>query len=627
MSTAKIVLSGINYNYGTITFVTTGAAIKDQQSNGIIDVDDLVEEYNSIFAKGVSYFNAIKEKLGEIVGTNDINATDFYTNAKEIKGKAIDSNCLEGYRAYSFYLEKIVSLLNKIDNAVVQGQEAINAIQALTEDNVPANQTVDEYVNDKVHALSSQLYLADKAIADAMDEFESCLKYNADTKSWDTSSYKYNTNQVGTLVSLSSLENLRKLNVKITDAGDNDATHEITCFSELNLLDRLRYIRRYYELILSSGDTNYQVFPDDSETGYPCIPDIESTTDTKATESMGGFELFYVGYLVDRDGSIDAYSSCLEAKSTAITNNISLQSKHIEAYNQYLTFINRASQLLNESQSSGTAAIPHTAHLGLTYFCGGTMRDLLEVNGVDYIVLSYTDGSGSKDKIKEGTDFNYGLHHRYLLVRADEDGLKALYNTEEKSDPNRATPGPKSTKLEVITASDLVGLFTGTGDDKTIGYDCELKNVSGFEGTTFYKRAYRKDDTNCPIIVSSSDKNEILIWETGTTENDEKYLPKEITAQTIIPNSVAEYDRYNKYGKDGWGYNGDEPDAEEANRVINSWTTAFSNKSEYINTAIETINTDITSLRTKMDTIDSLCSTLRNRSFETKKQLVSNIRS
>ena len=41
---------------------------------------------------------------------------------------------------------------------------------------------------------------------------------------------------------------------------------------------------------------------------------------------------------------------------------------------------------------------------------------------------------------------------------------------------------------------------------------------------------------------------------------------------------------------------------------------------------IETINTDITSLRTKMDTIDSLCSTLRNRSFETKKTLISNLR-
>lgn len=615
----SINLSKINYNYGTITFVTTGAAIKDQQSNGIIDVSD----YNSIFNKGKTYFNEIKKELKGIVGTNDINATDFYTKAKTINSKTIDSNCLEGYRAYSFYLEKIVSLLNKIDNAVAQGQEAINAIQALTKDNVPANQTVDAYVNDKVHALSSQLYLADKAIADAMDEFESCLKYNADTKSWDTSSYKYGakTSQVETQT-LASLENLRELNVKITDAGNTNPTHEIVCFSELNLMDRLCYIRRYYELILNGSDTNYQVFPDDSETGYPCIPDIESTTDTKATESMGGFELFYVGYLVDRDGSIDAYSSCLEAKSTAITNNISLQSKHIEAYNQYLTFINRASQLLNESQSGGTAAIPHGAHLGLTYFCGGTMRDLLEVNGVDYIVLPYTHKGGSVD-----TD----ECDRYLLVRADEYGLKALYNTEDVTDPNGGVGEVKT--LEMITAGDLEVLFTQkhTGKDKDgkdiitnydnkVTYDCTLENVSGFDGTTFYKRAHCATySSTCPIIVSSSDKNEILIWKCSA-DKAEKYLPKRLTAQIIVPNSVAQYDNYQSVG--AWG-----DDADEKNRVINSWTTAFSNKAEYINTAIEMINTDITSLRTKMDTVDSLCSTLRNRSFETKKQLVSNIRS
>lgn len=594
---------------GTVVGNTT------QSKDNIIDVGALIEGYNNIFAEGESYSTEIKEKLKDIVGTDAINAPNFYTTAKKINGTFIDSNCLEGYRAYSFYLEKIVALLNQIDNAVEQGKNAIDKIEEI--------QNKDEYVNDKVHALSSQLYLADKAIADAMDEFKSCLKYNADTKSWDTSSYDYDSNQVG---SPASLEKLRELRVEITDAGkDEDKdnathTHEITCFSELNLLDRLRYIRRYYELILSSGDTKYQVFPDDSETGYPCIPDVESTTDTKATESMGGFELFYVGYLVDRDGSIDAYSSCLEAKSTAITNNISLQSKHIEAYNQYLTFINRASQLLNKSQSGGTAAISHGAHLGLTYFCGGTMRDLLEVDGVDYIVLPYTDKNGSVD-----TD-------RYLLVRADEYGLEALYNTEDIVDPNGGVGGVK--RLEMITAGDLEVLFTQkhtekdkdgkediiTNYENKVTYDCELKNVSGFDGTTFYKRAHCATySSTCPIIVSSSDKNEILIWKCSA-DKAEKYLPKRLTAQTIAPNSVAQYDNYQSVS--AWG-----DDADAKNRVINSWTSAFSNKSEYINTAIESINTDITALRTKMDTIDSLCSTLRNRSFETKKQLVSNIRS
>ena len=168
--------------------------------------------------------------------------------------------------------------------------------------------------------------MADKAIADVMSEFESCLKYNVDTKSWDKSNCDINSTQ---FTRPSSLDNLRGITIAVSNANDENDTHKITCFSELNLLNRLRYIRYYYEIVLG-GDTDYQVFPDDSEKGYPCVPDIKSTTDTKATESMGGFELFYVGYLVDRDGSIDAYSSCLEAKSKAITDNIGLQSKHIE---------------------------------------------------------------------------------------------------------------------------------------------------------------------------------------------------------------------------------------------------------------------------------------------------------
>ena len=656
----SIDLSKINYVSNTHTFVSSGETITGTKDDPI-KINTLVKDYTDIFKKGkndlIKLENVLKDIIGGTfyVGKNQISVeienilkytNDFYSEAKTISGKTIDSNCLEGYRAYSFYLEKIILLLKKLNDAINQGQDAIKEIEALDPKYMSANQTIEEYVNSKVHELSAELYLADQAIADVKAEFESCLKYNADTKSWDTSSYSNSQlknisrsdNKLKINDTLLTFNHLRGLEVNITDTGKESPVHQIACFSELNLLDRLRYIRYYYELILNNQDREYQIFPDDSEKGYPCVPDKESTTDTKATESMGGFELFYVGYLVDRDGSIDAYSSCLEAKSKAITDNISLQSEHIEAYNQYLTFINRATQLLNESQRNGAAAIAHGAHLGLTYFCGGTMRDLLEVDGVNYIVLSYTTSEGSRDNDDNPGKFNYGYNDRYLLVRADEKGLKALYNTESVNDPN----GYYYKNLEVTTTGDLEVLFTGkstqsNGSEKicSVTYDCQLQDDSGknfdYPGTTFYRRAYSTEhSSDCPLIVSSSEANrEILIWDCPR-EHAEKYLPKQLIVQEIEPDSVAAYDRYDKYCKEsegGWGYDGDNPSAEEANRVINSWTSAFSNKSDYINTAIETINTDITALRTKMDTIDSLCSTLRNRSFETKKTLISNLRS
>jgi len=690
---SKIELETINYVYNTHTFVSSGETITGTKDDPI-KINALVKDYTGIFEKGKNDLGELEKLLTGIVGTtfyvkdeqkdvtidNIIKYTsDFYASAKTINSKFIDENCLEGYRAYSFYLEKIILLLNKLNDAIKQGQDAIKEIETLDPQYMAANQTVEEYVNGKVHELSAELYLADQAIADVKAEFESCLKYNADTKSWDKSSYKdtqlNNITRSDNELKIDVKDNdkdsglnltfnhLRGLEVDITDTGKDSPTHQIACFSELNLLDRLRYIRYYYEIVLGGNDSDYQVFPDDPEKGYPCVPDVKSNTDTKATESMGGFELFYVGYLVDRDGSIDAYSSCLEAKSKAITDNISLQSEHIEAYNQYLAFINRAAQLLNESQSEKTAAIPHGAHLGLTYFCGGTMRDLLEVDGVNYIVLSYTDKDGSRDELKPNSDFNYGYNHRYLLVRADEKGLKALYNTETKKDPNGSDK-----ELEVITAGGLEVLFTQS--DNNVTYDCQLKDNSeknfGYPDTIFYRRAH---SSYYPIVSSSEDNREILIWDMVPDTEDilnkeaqnkyqknydklsdnekkevekevkevkevigisraEKYLPKQLIIQEIEPDSVAAYDKYNNYSTGGWGYDNDgKESAEEANRVINSWTTAFSNKSEYINTAIETINTDITALRTKMDTIDSLCSTLRNRSFETKKTLVSNLRS
>ncbi len=676
MSLSNSFLANIKYHY-ILSPLISGAEIVDSNGNSTVDIEDLINSYNSIFVNGKNYYDAIVGQLKTLVGikdsTIDIGSDSFYKKAQTINSKTIDGNCLEGYRAYYFYLEKIVSLLKKIESAVTQGNTIIAEIKSLNVSDVPANQTAEEYVNGQVQALSAQLYLANKAIVDAEEELESCLKYNADTKSWDNSSYGIETKKIGALSNYADLDKLRELEVSITDANSLDAKHKLTCFSELNLMDRLCYIRRYYELILSNGKTDYLLFPDDKETGYPCIPNKESNTATKATESMGGFELFYVGYLVDRDGSIDAYSSCLEAKSKAITGNITLQSEHIEAFNQYLAFINRAAQLLNQSQGDKSGPIPGAAAMGLSYLCGGTMRDLIEVNGVNYIVIPATNISCDEstwvptedkyyEKTEQDSDFKYNASHVYMLVRADEKGMRAFlgdrvdatnnsngwFNVNDiaqilANDPDYQAYGinvggeqfgflvdfPKEDN-NPLTELPKVGMDTPSGLDGKFWY-------VGFENTENNKEILIWDLNNAN--TDSTDSTDSTA-RNAPTELEKKYLPKQLTAEEILPQSVAAHYYYRAYDPntiddpkqkvgDGWGEDEStgKESAEEANRVINSWTSAFSKKSEFINTSIETINTDITALRTKMDTIDSLCSTLRNRSFETKRQLVSNIRS
>ena len=57
--------------------------------------------------------------------------------------------------------------------------------------------------------------------------------------------------------------------------------------------------------------------------------------------------------------------------------------------------------------------------------------------------------------------------------------------------------------------------------------------------------------------------------------------------------------------------------------MISSWQTAIDNYTSNLNTALESINSDIEVWRSKMDTWDALANKIRHRDYEIRQNLMS----
>lgn len=398
----------------------------------------------------------------------------------------------------------------------------------------------------------------------------------------------------------SKLQNLRELQLEtINSLEDNGkGSMQLTSFNSLTLFDRLRYIRWYYKLMFSQTDGVDRVnsrFPDNNDTGYPCMPDIPSIDDTKATQSLGALELFYVGYLINRDGPVNALSSFFEVKVNALRENVSLSSKKIEALNIYLDFINAGLDQLNKNNKCRAT---DGSIIALTYLCGQKMYNLYEYNGDKYLVLP--------SLVNEG---------QYFLVKNDENGKKWLVG-DSTYEP-KSTPGGNS-GCYVSYQNGLwhATLATNHGTISTCG--------EGGTATAYCK--YDAPSTHTTITI------------------DDFKLPTQIECTTVAPSSVLGYayaignmvddkDFFTMEDEDmPVDVNGTKSNAfklitdSKAGNTLGSWTDAFSRKTQYINTAIDTINTDVTLDRSKIDTFDSLTSTFRSRAQDTYQNIISNIR-
>ena len=468
------------------------------------------------------------------------------------KGFGNFSDCDESTAAYKFYARQIIDEINKLTDYINEAQKILSKWAALSGGNL----------SSLVHADVVRLECLDKFCSEIHQKFGTRYYYDFDEDNWKLAEDDYSGAgdhvQVGD--SYDSYDDLYDVKVKCDANGAAQKT--LDCFNELNLLDRLKYIKVYFD-IKETGTTNY-VFPGSKEYGFPCVGEKDmDQTDVR----IANLEKFYLGYLIDRDGPINAFCSLNEIKVRALQESLNELQKRIKALNVYLEFINRGLTLLQLSQKDKPSGLPEGTVIALTYLCGQKMYNLFEYNGVNYLVIPSVTTVGT-----------------YVCVQADEAGMRFLL---------------------------------GDGGGLTNG-NCQLK---GLNGNRLWQ-VCSKENKNKPTRAVVGDLR--LLYSSGKLKEGGYYgmietsmpsetfsLPKELTeVAPINPKSVKYYEDYSNVHKEG------DDNYAPHDATISSWTDAFNKKTEYINAAIDTVNTDIDQIRDKINTYQSQATTFRNRAHD-----------
>ena len=474
---------------------------------------------NNLYSQLYGIFKTDPASIGS--NTFPLKIADF------IKDVCVDSDAAN--QAYKFYGCKIINQINRLQDYINQATELKAALEACT-------------TADAAHEKVVRLQILFQWCEEITDEFSMHYIYDFAEDAWKISQDDYQSGKPTQFSDdfANSFDNLHNKTVDSTPASTPAKTIEV--FNELNLLDRLKYIKLYYDV--EAGNSEY-VFPEgDKSIGYPCEK-------TEQEEYVAALEKFFIGYLVDRDGPVNAMSAFLDIKVTALRGNIQLLAKQIEAYNTYLKFLRCGLERFQESQCNGYNRIPDGAVIALTYFAGNPMYNLVEVNNEKYLLLT---------SVRDNT--------MYFLVKADEQGINFLIGTNG-------------------SANDCVGdgychnsLLSSNNNRWRACHDGDGFLAIGSVGIENQIPVYPSESNRSPGTISLAS------------------LPKKLDVQTIDPCSVKQYSEIGKK-------------ADEA--TVTSWTDAFNTKTKYIDTAIETCNTDIQLLRKKIDTLDTLSSTLRRR--------------
>ena len=507
--------------------------------------DNLLKQLNDIFKKSIP-----------LDKNRHVNFTDF------IKDVCVDSD--QANDAYKFYGRQIIEQINQLGDYILKARALLE--QMTQEKN---------YIIDQLDILDGFSKEINKTFG-----FRYIYDLNEDVWKLYEDDYTDVTHAQVQDNTPKSYDELRTMEVQAYSVQEYQkdpvfTKKTIEVFNELNLLDRLTYIKLYYDI--ADGKTD-AVFPNDKISGIPSVK--EATT----TEVIAATEPFFMGYLIDRDGPVNAMSSFLEVKAAALLEKINLESQKIKALNTYLKFLNRALDILNANQSGADGSkdircrLPDAAMVALTFLCGGNMYNLFEAqNGTKCLVIENDKKAGE-----------------YILISADNAGMNFLLGDKGSVRGNCST---------WIDKQDGVFYFMEWYNDKE---KHPIVNKFSVEPAMYYTSTSEEEKFG----PSGSDmrykvKSEIL----GNTFA----LPPKLEVDPIDPKSVRRYSEF-------W------TDDQISTDTASSWQTAFQDKISFIEKTIETINTDIKVFRGKIDTLNTLSNTFRSRTHAAYAKVTSNLK-
>ena len=524
--------------------------------------DNLLSELNTIFGKSIQLTGDKKY--------DHLNFASFII--KDDNTSQYPNDCIEAVNAYKFYGNRIVEQINNLTDYIKQANDILKDW-----DTLKTNGLSDQEISDLIHKDVIDLECLMKFSLEIEKFFSPRFIYDFDEDTWKPAEDDYSTD-----VSIQSISNLqikdandydkdlaelRTTNVKCDRQGNH--IHPLDCFSELNLLDRLKYIKVYYEI--KEGKTDF-VFPNDPVYGLPCVKEKDKT------KYIANIEKFYLGYLIDRDGPVNAFAGFFEMKVKAIEESIGIKQQEIRAYNAYLDFLNRGLDMLNSSQSEGEKRISDGTIIAMTYLCGQKMYKL------------FTDNSGKEFLVIPSVS----KASQFFLVPNDQYGMQFLLGDNGTVGAYR---GNSSTNLGGEKTNDLFKACYTTGSSSSLNW---YTPITVTETPTIYYTS-----TGEKISYNSG---EVVFYETKKENISGNFtLPDALDIEIIKPESVYRYTSATECSS-GSGANWAQ--------VIESWTSAFQTKLTYIDTAIKSTQTDIQTLRDTINTFESLTKTLRSRTHD-----------
>lgn len=546
-----------------------------------VSIESLKKWFDKFFSDTNGKFFSVRDNLlynlNRIFGTSiELSWNNKYDHIKisNFVSRYAD-DCVEAVNAYKFYGNQIVNQINTLTDYIKQANELLAKWNHLNTNNLS-----DQAVSDLIHSDVVTLECLIKYSLEIEKEFSCRYFYDFDEDNWKQAEDNYEqaaSNNFQIEDNYSNLEQLRSTNVK-RDYGGILKDNPLECFNELNLLDRLKYIKVYYDI--TKNKTDY-VFPNDKTFGLPCVRDEDKT------KYIANIEKFYIGYLIDRDGPVNAFAGFFEMKVKAIEETVGLKQQELKAYNAYLDFINRGFDMLNSSQSDGKNRIPDGAIIAITYLCGQKMYKL------------FTDNSGKEFLVIPSVS----NPNKFFLTPNNKYGMQFLLGDDGTIGEHR---GNSSTNL----GTPVDGLFPARYT--TASADSVVWGNSISVGTK-PKKYYTTSTKETKSTVKTCNEGTVVFYETEIGNISGTFtLPTELDITTIDPRSVYKYssastmDEWDKATKEHVGW--------EA--VIESWTNAFQTKLTHLDTAIKTTQTDIQTLRDTINTYESLTKTLRSRTHD-----------
>lgn len=425
-------------------------AVYTLASGGTFKVNDssksIYDTFANLFAKGTGVYEKTLSNLLTCL-TNIMGSTcQFDANNKLTFNSELETNCDAGQEAYQYYVKTITLHLETLQKYLQRAQDTLAELESLISNNEPITEANIQFFD--------QLKIYDAISNDIVEKMSRYYQLTTETNNGDNSEnweemYLDYSSPADSLLSgdITSLDKLRNVQVTtITNKYDNQGQlseqtigkKALSVFNELTLLDKLKYIRLYYTIDTDASNEKRIYFPDDSENGFPCLPNKEIIDPVEDTQEIGALELFYIGYIIDRDGPANALASFMEVKTQALRENIAITMKRITSLKHYTSLITRALELVNASQSNSGTRIPDAAWIALTYVCGSVIRNLVELKDENGNYLKDSDGNEIKDSYyviypnEKTTDDSYHLttSNRYLLVKATTDGLDAFLGNQ-----------------------------------------------------------------------------------------------------------------------------------------------------------------------------------------------------